>query len=145
MSSRPIVILLAEDNPGDRRFTSLMLEESGLEVDLRHVEDGQQLMDYLHHRGAYNDPATAPHPGLILLDLHMPRKDGREALEEIKADPRLQAIPIVVLTGSEEDNDKWQSFDLRVSHYLVKPVDAKVLPELIRDFGFYWQSIQHNA
>lgn len=140
-----MVIVMAEDNPGDRRFTSLMLEESGLKVDLRHVEDGQQLMDYLYRRGVYSDAANAPHPGLILLDLHMPRKDGRQALEEIKSDPRLKEIPVVILTGSDEDNDKWQSFDLHVAHYIVKPVDPKVLPDLIRDFSFYWQSIQHDS
>src|ERR1043165_1003809 len=98
MSDRhPITILLADDDEEDRMMTMEALQESRLRNDLRFAVDGQDLMDYLTHQGEYSDPRTAPTPGLILLDLNMPRKDGREALQDIKADPRLLSIPVVVL------------------------------------------------
>ena len=90
---RPITILMADDDPDDRQMTKEAFEESQLANDLRFVEDGVELMDYLQRRGKYSDPASSPRPGLILLDLNMPRKDGREALREIKADPELEAHP----------------------------------------------------
>jgi len=98
---KPITILVAEDDPDDRLLARQALEQSRLIGDLRFVEDGEELIDYLHHRGNYSDPGTSPRPGLILLDLNMPRKDGREALREIKSDPRLRDIPVVVLTTSK--------------------------------------------
>ncbi|MBV9468591.1 MAG: response regulator [Abitibacteriaceae bacterium] len=140
-TSEPIVIVLAEDNEGDRRLTAEMFAESRLANELHCVEDGAQLMDYLYHRGAYSDPATAPHPGLILLDLDMPHKDGHQALREIKADPVLSRIPVVVLTISSEEADKLKSYDLGVVHYLRKPVNPKELIDVIQDFGFYWWEI----
>src|SRR5947209_1713066 len=93
---KPITILMADDDPDDRQMTREAFEESRLANDLRFVEDGVELMDYLHRRGKYADPVTSPRPGLILLDLNMPKKDGREALCEIKADPRLKNIRVVV-------------------------------------------------
>jgi CheY-like chemotaxis protein len=98
--AQPIVILLADDDEEDRMLSSDALAESRVVNDLRFVEDGEELLDYLYHRGRYADPSSAPVPGLILLDLNMPRKDGREALREIKADPQLRRIPVIVLTTS---------------------------------------------
>src|SRR5437588_12708275 len=92
--ARPITILMADDDPDDRQMTREAFEESRLANDLRFVEDGEELMDYLHRRGKYSDPATSPRPSLILLDLNMPRKDGREALTEIKQDPTLRQIRV---------------------------------------------------
>src|SRR5688500_3188114 len=94
--ARPITILMADDDADDRQMTKAAFDESRLVNARRCGEDGEELMDYLHRRGKYADPATSPRPGLILLDLNMPRKDGREALEEIKSDPRLRAIRVVV-------------------------------------------------
>jgi len=102
---RPITILVAEDDEDDRLLMQEALEENRLANDLHFVEDGEFLMDYLLHRGEYSDPQTAPRPSLILLDLNMPRKDGREALQEIKANPDLRQIPIVVLTTSKAEED----------------------------------------
>ena len=104
-----ITILMADDDPEDRLLTQEAFEENHLTNDLRFVGDGIELMDYLHRRGQYSDPTTAPRPGLILLDLNMPRKDGRQALQEIKADPELRRIPVVVLTTSQAEEDILQT------------------------------------
>ena len=102
------------------------------------MEDGEELMDYLHRRGKYELLRTEPLPGLILLDLNMPRKDGREALKEIKANPNLRRIPIVVLTTSKAEEDIVRSYDLGVNSYVTKPVTFKSLVELIKVLGRYW-------
>src|SRR5579885_3500677 len=100
-TARSITILLADDDADDRMLTKEALAESRLANDLRFVEDGEQLLDYLNRRGRYSSPQESPRPGLILLDLNMPRKDGREALRELKSDPNFRHIPIVVLTTSK--------------------------------------------
>ena len=110
---KPITILMADDDPDDRQLTQEAFEESRLANDLRFVEDGEELLDYLNRRGKYADPAQAPRPGLILLDLNMPRKDGREALQEIKADPDLRRIRVVVMTTSKAEEDIFRTYDLR--------------------------------
>lgn len=117
------------------------LDESRLANPIHFVEDGEQLMDYLKRRGRYADLAEKPYPGLILLDLNMPRKDGREALEEIKADPKLRRIPIVVLTTSKAEEDIYRSYDLGVSGFIVKPVTFDSLTEIVRTLGKYWFEI----
>src|SRR5688500_12972138 len=106
---KPITILMAEDEADDRQMTKEALEESRLSNDLRVVEDGVEMMDYLLRRNKYADPETSPRPGLILLDLNMPRKDGREALAEIKADPKLRNIRVVVLTTSKAEEDIYRT------------------------------------
>ena len=119
-------------------MTREALEESFVINDLREVEDGEELMEYLRHTGKYSDPETAPRPGLILLDLNMPRKNGQEALEEIKADPALRRIPIVVLTTSQDEVDVADSYDLGVSSYICKPVTFVGLVKVMKSFGRYW-------
>ena len=109
---RPIVILMADDDADDRMLAKEALEESRVINDLRFVEDGEALMDYLRRRGKYADEDASPRPGLILLDLNMPKKDGREALKEIKDDPELRRIPIVVMTTSQAEEDIFRSYDL---------------------------------
>ena len=134
----PITILMAEDDPDDRMLTQEAFKESRLLNDLRFVQDGEELMDYLLRQGAYSDPASAPRPGVILLDLNMPRKSGREALEEIKSNPELRRIPIVVLTTSKEEEDILRSYDLGVNSFITKPVDFPSLSKAIRTLGKYW-------
>src|SRR5437763_5417255 len=136
--AKPIVILLADDDEEDRMLTADALEESRVVNDLRFVEDGDELLDYLYHRGKYSDPSTAPAPGLILLDLNMPRKDGREALREIKADPDLRRIPIVVLTTSKAEEDIYRTYDLGANSFITKPVTFEGLVSVMRDVGRYW-------
>lgn len=135
---RAITILMADDDPEDRMLTSEGLEESKLANDLRFVEDGEELLDYLYQRGKFSDPDQAPRPGLILLDLNMPRKDGREALEEIKSDPYLRSIPVVVLTVSKAEEDIIRSYDIGANSYITKPVTFEGLVETIKALGLYW-------
>jgi CheY-like chemotaxis protein len=140
VSGRPITILLADDDEEDRMMTKEALEESRLKNDLRFVTDGEDLMDYLGRRGAYAD-SGAPTPGLILLDLNMPRKDGREALAEIKADPELRKIPVVVLTTSRAEEDIFRTYDLGVSSFITKPVTFEGLVAAMKVLAEYWFEI----
>ncbi len=140
-SRETIVILIAEDDPDDRMLTIRALEQNRLANDIQWVEDGEELMDYLHRRGAYADGARAPRPGLILLDLNMPRMDGREALQAIKADPELRRIPVVVLTTSRAEQDIVQSYDLGVNAFVTKPVTFVELANAIRVLGNFWFQI----
>src|SRR5215813_3683121 len=107
-----VEILMADDDPDDRMMAARALREYRLKNNIRFVENGEELLDYLHHRGRYADPTSSPRPGLILLDLNMPRKDGREALAEIKADPDLRTIPVVVLTTSSAEEDVLRTYGL---------------------------------
>src|SRR5215211_1811341 len=120
-NARPIVILLADDDEEDRMLAGDALEESRVVNDLRFVEDGEELLDYLYRRGRYSEPGAAPTPGLILLDLNMPKKDGREALREIKADADLRRIPVVVLTTSKAEEDIYRTYDLGANSFITKP------------------------
>ena len=138
---KPVTILMADDSSDDRFLAREALRESLVVNDLREVEDGEELMDYLCRRGVYADPASSPRPGLILLDLNMPRKSGREALEEIKEDENLRRIPIVVLTTSEDEADIIASYDLGVSSFITKPVTFERLVEIMKAFGKYWIEI----
>lgn len=134
----PIVILMADDDADDRMLTRDALHESRVVNDLRFVEDGEQLMDYLMRRGEYSNPDDSPRPGLILLDLNMPKKDGREALKEIKADPNLRRIPIVVMTTSKAEEDIFGSYDFGASSFITKPVTFDRLVDLMKTLGQYW-------
>ena len=138
---KPIVILMAEDDSDDRLMTKEALFECRLANDLRFVEDGEELLDYLHVRGQYHDPEKAPRPGIILLDLNMPRKDGREALKEIKADPELRSIPIVVLTTSKAEEDILRSYNMGANSFITKPVSFEGLINVIITLGKYWFEI----
>jgi len=133
-----ITIVLADDDPDDRQLTEEAFAENRLVNQLHCVEDGEELLDYLHRRGQYEKLRNEPLPGLILLDLNMPRKDGREALKEIKADPNLRRIPIVVLTTSKAEEDIVRSYDLGVNSYVTKPVTFKSLVEMVKVLGRYW-------
>jgi len=137
----PITILMADDDQDDCLLVKEALKESRLHNELYFVEDGEELMNYLHHRGKYELERPSPRPGLILLDLNMPRKDGREALREIRADPDLRAIPIVVLTTSKEDEDILRSYDLGANSFVSKPVTFEGLVEVMKSLGRYWLEI----
>ena len=138
---KPITILMADDDADDRLMTNEAFAEYRLANDLRFVEDGVELLDYLKRRGKYADPASSPRPGLILLDLNMPKKDGREALQEIKADPRLKTIRIVVLTTSKAEEDIYRTYDLGVNSFITKPVTFDGLVTVMRTMGKYWIEI----
>ncbi len=137
----PITILMADDDEDDRLLAKHALATARLANDLRFVFDGEELMEYLRHQGRYSEPDCAPRPGVILLDLKMPRKDGREALAEIKADPALRTIPVVVLTSSRAEEDILRSYELGVNSFIVKPVTFEGLVNVMRALGKYWFEI----
>ncbi len=137
----PITILMADDDADDRALTKEALEEGRLMNTIRFVEHGEELIDYLKRSGRYAPPAEAPRPGLILLDLNMPRKDGRAVLKEIKSDPDLRTIPVVVLTTSKADEDVYRSYDLGVNSYIVKPVTFEALVDILQTLEKYWFEI----
>lgn len=141
MNPQSIVILIADDDAEDRMLVKDALEESRLINNIRFVENGEDLMDYLHNRGQYSDKQKYPVPGLILLDLNMPKKDGREALKEIKSDPALRMIPIVVLTTSKAEEDILKTYDLGVSSFITKPVTFHSLVDIMKTLSKYWFEI----
>jgi CheY-like chemotaxis protein len=136
--SRLAVILLVEDDPGDQELTRRALEEDIVRVDLRIVGDGEQAMDYLFQRGRYAGEEQAPRPDLILLDLNMPRMNGREVLEVLKQEPALCRIPVVVLTTSQQEADILATYDLGCNSYVQKPVDIDQFIDVVRRLGNYW-------
>jgi CheY-like chemotaxis protein len=136
-----LIILLADDDPDDRMLTMRALKKNRLANEIRVVHDGEELMDYLYRRGDYAQVDASPRPGLILLDLNMPRKDGREALLEIKSDASLRSIPVVVLTTSEAEQDVLRSYDLGVNAFVTKPVTFDGLATAIKVLGDFWFEI----
>ncbi len=140
-SNNDIMILMADDDADDRMMANDAFEENRLGNELRFVEDGEELMDYLLRQGKYVDPESSPRPGLILLDLYMPRMDGREALKIIKSDPDLHSIPIIVLTTSSSEEDITRTYDLGVNSFITKPVTFEGLVDVIKKTGWYWLQI----
>lgn len=137
-SVKPIEILMVEDNPGDVRLTVEALKEGKVRNKLHVVEDGVEAMAFLRGEGEYAD---APRPDLILLDLNLPRKDGREVLAEIKGDPNLRRIPVVVLTVSEANEDILKSYDLHANCYVTKPVDLDQFIVVVKSVEDFWLTI----
>jgi two-component system response regulator len=140
-SPKPITILMADDDEDDRELTREAFAEARLANDLRFVCDGEELMDYLKRHGKYSDPANSPRPAILLLDLNMPRKDGREALDEIKADPALRQIRVIILTTSKADEDIFRAYDVSATSFITKPVNFDALVEAIKALGKYWLEI----
>ena len=140
-SSKPIVILVAEDDADDRMLLQDAFDESRLSNELRFVEDGEQLIAYLRREGEFADPASSPFPGMILLDLNMPKMDGREALKIIKADPALQRIPVIALTTSQAEEDIVRTYGLGVSSFICKPVTFQGLVDVVQVLSAYWIEI----
>lgn len=137
-STPPFVLLIAEDDPDDRLLVSEALEGTRLGQAIRFVADGEELMDYLRRRGRYRDPETAPAPRLVLLDLNMPRKDGREVLAEIKADPALRHLPVVAFSTSRADADVRDCYALQANGFISKPPGFRELVETMRRLELYW-------
>jgi CheY-like chemotaxis protein len=138
---KSVIILVADDDPDDRLLTKEALEESRMANKLYFVENGEELLDYLFHRGKYSNVDISPRPGIILLDLNMPKKDGREALKDIKAEPSLRQIPVVVLTTSKAEEDIYRSYDLGANSFITKPVTFDSLVEVMKTMGKYWFEI----
>lgn len=135
---RAIEILLVEDNPGDVRLTREALKDAKVSNMLHVVEDGVAALDFLYRRGAYS---AVPRPDLILLDLNLPRKNGREVLAEVKQDPRFRAIPVVILTTSQAEEDIVRAYDLHANCYISKPVDFAQFSKIVRTIDEFWLSV----
>ncbi len=135
--ARPTIVLMAEDDEEDRMMARDALGEAAAGVELRCVENGEELLDYLRRRGRWASE-DAPTPGLVLLDLNMPRKDGREALREMKADASLRGLPVVVLTTSREEDEVARSYALGANSFVRKPVTFDGLVAVMRAIGVYW-------
>jgi len=138
---RPAIILLAEDDFGDQELTKRALEEGKIENELYIVKDGEEALDYLFRRGRYTDPETSPRPDLFLLDLNMPKLDGRQVLEQIRSIHEFRNIRVVVLTTSHQEEDITRSYDLGVHSYITKPVDLDQFFNVIRTLEEYWFQI----
>lgn len=136
-----VKILLADDDEDDCMLAREALAESRLSSELYVVRDGEELMDYLYHRGRYVSLSSSPRPGLILLDLNMPKKDGREALKEIKNDPELRKIPVIILTTSKAPEDIYRTYELGANSFIIKPMNFAALVEVMRTIGKYWFEI----
>jgi two-component system, response regulator len=140
METKRLLALLVEDDEAHVEIVRRNFKDYGLPGTLTHVSDGQAALDYLYQRDQFSDPATAPRPDIILLDLRLPKVDGLEVLTIIKSDPQLSSIPVVVLTTSQAERDKVRAYALRANSYLVKPVDFTQFNELIQVFGDYWMA-----
>ncbi len=140
-TSTPISILIADDDEDDIELARRALDSARLGNDLHVVNNGEELMDYLRHTGKYLNPADSPRPGLLLLDLRMPRKDGFTALREIRADPALRSLPVVILTTSSAEEDIFRGYDLGVNSFISKPVTFEGLVEAMKTLGRYWFQI----
>ncbi|MBL8702878.1 MAG: response regulator [Alphaproteobacteria bacterium] len=140
-SSKPITILIAEDDPDDRLLLKDAFDENRLTNELRFVGNGEELLAYLRRTGDFADPRNSPAPGLILLDLNMPKMDGREALRILKSDPQLQRIPVVVLTTSKAEEDIIRTYGLGVSSFIAKPVSFDGLINVVQVLTSYWIQI----
>lgn len=138
MAPRPITILMADDDEDDRILAAEALKESRVINNFICVEDGEELLAYLRHQGRYADTEKYPNPSLILLDLNMPRLDGREALAQIKADPNLRGIPVVILTTSAAEDDMMKGYELGAASFITKPVTFEQLVDLMKTLGRYW-------
>lgn len=131
-------ILLVEDNPEDYEATLRAFKKAGVANPINRCEDGEEALDYLYQRGKFSDPETSPRPGIILLDLNLPGTDGREVLCEIKADPDLKQIPVVVLTTSTDDRDIRGCYSAGANSYIQKPVDLQGFVKAIEMLSGYW-------
>lgn len=138
MKGEPLIILLIEDNLDHKELIMRSMKEHRVANQIVHLNDGEEALDYLMHRGRFSDPVTSPRPHLILLDLRLPKIDGLEVLREIKEAEDTRRIPVVIITTSEADKDVARAYDYRANSYLVKPIGIDHFRHLIDDLGFYW-------
>ena len=139
--AKSITILMADDDEDDRLMAEVALKEAKLLNPIRFVKDGEELLDYLYRRGIYGNGTDAPRPGLILLDLNLPKKSGKDVLETIKSDEKLKHIPVVVLTSSKAELDVVKSYNLHANGYIIKPVNMEKFMEIVQSIEQFWFNI----
>ena len=140
--NKPFPILLAEDNEDDIIIIERVWKKNSINNQLCVVRDGEECLEYLRHQGEYSDLKKYPDPGLLLLDLNMPKMGGLETLKEIRNDPVLSRLPVVIMTTSRSDEDRLQSFDLKVNAYVVKPVGFENLIEVVKRIHQFWEIVE---
>lgn len=142
MSKKPFVVLMAEDNPHDIVATKRAWKKNNIVNPLYIVNDGEECLDYLHRRGKYSEPGSAPRPAILLLDLKMPRMDGLAVLKHIRQDGELRRLPVIVLTTSREEEDRLRSYDLGANAYITKPVGFQNFSEAVRTINLFWELVE---
>lgn len=142
MGKDTFVVLMAEDNKHDIIATKRAWKEGKITNQLYIVKDGEECMDYLHKRGKYTEDGSAPRPGLILLDIKMPKMDGLEVLKQIKESDDFRRLPVVILTTSKNEEDKFRSYDLGVNAYVMKPVGFEGLTDAIKTINLFWELVE---
>lgn len=143
-NGNPLKILLVEDNPAHAEMVIRSFEDNRIANEIIHVEDGEQALDYLYHRGNYSDVEKYSTPDLVLLDLRLPKIDGLEVLNDIKTSDVLMTIPVVILTTSNADMDVAKAYKLHANSYLVKPIDFNNFTKMMDDLGYYWLAWNHK-
>ncbi|MFH1951151.1 MAG: response regulator [Pseudomonadota bacterium] len=138
MKGKPVDILLVEDDPDHAELTIRALKDNNVLNEVYVVKDGQEALDFVYHRGSYTDRKRYPRPGLILLDIRLPKMDGLEVLKELKADPQLKSIPVVMLTTSERDEEIAESYGAGANSYVVKPVEFEEFTKKVKELNLYW-------
>ena len=142
MNKNPFVVLMAEDNEHDIVATRRAWKQNNIANPLHIVRDGEECLDYLHQRGKYSEPGSAPRPGILLLDLKMPKMDGLTVLKHIRGEKNLRRLPVIILTTSKDEEDRLRSYDLGVNAYIVKPVGFQNLAEAVRTINLFWELVE---
>ena len=142
MNKKAFVVLMAEDNEHDVLATRRAWKKHNIANPLHVVRDGKECLDYLYQRGKYSEPGTAPRPGILLLDIRMPRMDGLAVLKHIREDEKLRRLPVVILTTSQEEEDRLKSYDLGANAYVTKPVGFRNFADAVRTINLFWELVE---
>jgi len=142
MERKPFVVLMAEDDENDIIATKRAWEKCKISNPLYIVNNGEECLDYLHHRGKYSDPSSSPDPGILLLDIRMPRMDGLTTLEHIRKDKKLRMLPVVILTTSAEESDRMQSYNIGANAFIIKPVGFSNFAQALEKINLFWELVE---
>ncbi len=142
MNKKPFVVLMAEDDEHDIVAVKRAWKKHNINNPLHIVNDGEECLDYLHQRGKYSEPGTAPRPGILLLDIKMPKMDGLAVLEHIRKSDKFTRLPVIILTTSKDEEDRLKSYDLRANAYVLKPIGFDNFSEAVRTINLFWELVE---